>query len=77
MKSIPTHAGNLKMRGRLTMKMSCGCCVAENFKHQVYEPISYLLEDDYPYEEFMADICTDEDPCEMCRARQVVAKAAA
>lgn len=28
------------------------------------------LEDDYPIEEFMADICTDESPCPWCLARE-------
>lgn len=29
------------------------------------------LEDDYTYHDRMADICTDEQPCELCQRRAV------
>lgn len=33
--------------------------------------IADRLEDDYTYEELMADICTDERPCELCLRSRV------
>ena len=37
MKSLPQSLkpGNLNMKGKKTMKMACGCCVAQNFKEEV------------------------------------------
>jgi hypothetical protein len=34
MRSLPRSlkAGNLKLRGKLSRLMGCGCCVAQNFK---------------------------------------------
>lgn len=36
MKSIPQslNPGNLKMHGKKTQLMRCGCCEAQNFKHR-------------------------------------------
>lgn len=32
MKSVPVPAGNVKMRGKRCMTLSCGCCQAEDFR---------------------------------------------
>lgn len=37
MKSIPNGAGNVKMKGKKTCLMRCGCCQAVNFKDEVEE----------------------------------------
>jgi hypothetical protein len=37
MKSIPSGAGNLKMKGKKVCGMKCGCCTAVNFKDEVTE----------------------------------------
>ena len=46
-RSIPMPAGNIKMRGKLSMKLGCGCCVIQNFKKVLHEPLVMLLADDY------------------------------
>jgi hypothetical protein len=33
-KSLPTNAGNVKMRGKRTKAMRCGCCVATDLRPQ-------------------------------------------
>lgn len=37
MKSVPTHIGNIKLRGKKSRLLSCGCCVAQNFKDKERE----------------------------------------
>ena len=32
MKSLPNSGGNAKLRGKLSRRMSCGCCVAQDFR---------------------------------------------
>lgn len=32
MKSAPIPCGNVKMKGKKTKLLSCGCCVAEDFR---------------------------------------------
>jgi hypothetical protein len=66
-----TQRANVKMRGTHSKVLSCGCCDAVNFKRtesrqQLDKQIPALLADDYTREEFMADICTEDEPCEIC-----------
>ncbi len=66
------HAGQFKLNGKKTMLLSCGCCEVGDLRERYAKKTEHKdtqsrLQDDYSYEEFMADICTPDEPCEMCR----------
>jgi hypothetical protein len=39
------------------------------------DDVAERLVDDYTYEEFQADICTEDNPCEICRKREHASQA--
>ena len=54
MKSIPQGGGNVKMKGKTTCRMNCGCCQAVNFRDKVNEQ---SMKDEI--EEFMKTGCIE------------------
>lgn len=68
------HAGKFKLRGKKTKLLRCGCCEVADLrekyaKQKQHKDTQERMEDDYSYEEFMADICMrDGEPCELCKA---------
>lgn len=67
------HAGQAKLRGKKSLPLSCGCCEVSDLREQhakkyAYRDLQYALKDDYPRVEVLADGCTPETPCELCRA---------
>lgn len=52
MKSGGPNCGNFKLHGRRTARLSCGCCVAENFKwsERLREAGQEIVSPDAPWE---------------------------